>query len=78
MAVAVESSSAVDVDIVSSKLEERSHILEDEFERIGLPVGCVVSELDVALNIYRVLVVSAAKLEIKGHTDINMFQESQV
>ena len=40
--VAIKGSSAVDVDIISSKLEEGGHVLEDEGEGMGLPVSCII------------------------------------
>lgn len=44
LAITIESSATVYVDVVSSKFEERSNVLETKFERIGLPVVCIVAK----------------------------------
>ena len=51
LSVAVYGSTAVDVNIVASKLEERCHVLEDKFERVSLPVHRVVGKLNIRLDI---------------------------
>lgn len=41
---------SVDEDIVASKLEEGRHVLEDERERVRLPVIGIVGKLDSSLD----------------------------
>lgn len=51
LTVAVEEASAIDIDIISTELEECCGILEDLLESVCLPVVGVVGELNVALNV---------------------------
>lgn len=51
LAVAVEEAAAVNVDVVATKLEEGSGVLEDLLERIRLPIIGVVGELNITLDI---------------------------
>lgn len=51
LAIAIEETTAVDIHVISSELEECGGILEDLSESICLPVVCVVGELDVTLDI---------------------------
>ena len=51
LAVTIEETTTVDIDIISSELEEGGGILEDLLESVCLPVVCVVGELDVTLDI---------------------------
>ena len=51
LAVAVEEAAAVNVDVVSTKLEESRGVLEDLLERVCLPVIGVVGELNITLDI---------------------------
>jgi len=47
LSIAIYGSTTVNIDIAASPLPERSHVLEDEFERMSLPVCSVVGELDI-------------------------------
>lgn len=51
LAVAIECTTAVDIDIGAAELEERGCVLEGLVEGIGLPVVGVVAELDGSLNV---------------------------
>lgn len=51
LTIAVEETTTIDIDIISSQLEESCGILEDLLESICLPVVCVVGELDITLDI---------------------------
>lgn len=51
LAVAVEEAAAINVDVVSAKLEESRGVLEDLLERIRLPIIGVVGELNITLDI---------------------------
>jgi len=51
LSISVKSSSTVDVDILSSELEERRDVLEDEWEGIRLPVIGIVGEQNISLDI---------------------------
>ena len=42
---------SIDEHVLSTELEERSDVLEDEPERVGLPVVCIIGEQDAALNV---------------------------
>lgn len=48
LAIAIEGTVAVHVDILATELEERRSILVALFEGVGLPVVCVIGELDRA------------------------------
>lgn len=43
---------SVDEDVVAAQLEEAGDVLEDEGERVRLPVVGVVGELDGSLDVY--------------------------
>ena len=58
LAVSVEGAAAVDVDVFAAELEKGGGILVDLLERVGLPVVCVVCELDGSLDVF--LTISAA------------------
>ena len=53
LSVPVDGSATIDVDIVTSKLEECGHVLKAESEGVCLPVHGVVCKLDVRLDICR-------------------------
>jgi hypothetical protein len=55
LAVSVQSTTSVDVDVLAAELEEGGGVLEDLLEGVGLPVIGVVRELNVALDIYTAL-----------------------
>jgi hypothetical protein len=52
LSVPIDGSATIDIDIVASQLEEGSHVLETEFERVCLPVHSVVRELNIRLNVW--------------------------
>ena len=51
LAVAINSSAAVDVDVLATELEEGGCVLEDLVEGVLLPVVGVICELDCALDV---------------------------
>lgn len=51
LAVAVESATSINVDVLTTKLEESGCVLKDLLEGVGLPIVRVVREEDVALNV---------------------------
>jgi hypothetical protein len=51
--IAIDGTTAIDIDVVASELEEWGDVLEDEFERVRLPVGCIVGELNVRLDVWK-------------------------
>ena len=51
LTVAVESAATIDVDIVTTELEERGRVLESLLEGVILPVVRIVGELDRALDV---------------------------
>jgi len=51
LTVAIEDTSAVDVDVRTAELEESGGVLEDLLECVRLPVVRVVGELDVSLDV---------------------------
>jgi hypothetical protein len=55
LAVSVQSTASVDVDVLAAELEEGGGVLEDLLKGIGLPVIGVVGELNVALDVCNVL-----------------------
>lgn len=52
LAIAVESTVTINVDVCSTELEESRRVLVDLLEGIGLPVVGVVGELNCALDVY--------------------------
>ncbi len=58
MYVGSSKSQTVDVDVVSTPLPKGGGILENEFERIGLPIIGVVCKLDIPLLRLIVLLVN--------------------
>jgi len=62
LAIAIEETTTIDVDIVSAELEECGGILENLLESVCLPVVCVVGELDVTLDI-KIDVVEVGKIQ---------------
>jgi hypothetical protein len=52
LAIAIQGTVTIDVDVCTSKLEESRRVLVDLLERIGLPVVGVVGELDCSENFY--------------------------
>jgi hypothetical protein len=46
LAVPVNCTATINVYVVPSKLEEGGHVLEAKFERVGLPVICIIAEFD--------------------------------
>lgn len=53
LTVAIEHTASIDIHIIATKLEERGGILECLVKGVGLPVVCVVGELDIALDVWR-------------------------
>lgn len=53
LSVTVESAPAVEVDIFSAELEEGGCVLVDLLEGVLLPVVCVISKLDLSLDLCR-------------------------
>lgn len=51
LTVSIDFSAAEDVDVVAADLQECGGILEDLAEGVGLPVGGVVGEFYVALDV---------------------------
>jgi hypothetical protein len=51
LTVAVEHAAAVHVHIFTAELEKGGGILEGLVEGVGLPVICVIGELDVTLDV---------------------------
>jgi len=51
LAVSVDETTTVDIDVVSTELEEGGNILENLLECICLPIVGVIGKLDVALNV---------------------------
>ena len=51
LTIAVESAASVDVYIFSSELEERCDVLEDKLEAVCLPVGGIVGEENISLDV---------------------------
>lgn len=43
---------AVDPYVVATEFEKGCDVLEDEAERVRLPVVCIVAELDTPLDVY--------------------------
>jgi len=62
LAIAIEETTTIDVDIVSAELKECGGILENLLESVCLPVVCVVGELDVTLDI-KIDVVEVGKIQ---------------
>lgn len=52
LAVAVNGTAAVYIDVGATELEEGGDVLEDLLEGMGLPVGGIVGELNCALNVF--------------------------
>lgn len=53
LAVAVNCTTAVNVDVFAAEFEEGGGVLEDDLEGVVDPVVCVVGELDCAGDIFR-------------------------
>ena len=51
LAVTIEETTTVDIDIISSELEEGGGILEHLLKSIGLPIIRVVGELNRSLDV---------------------------
>ena len=51
LAVAIDGSAAIDVDVLAAELEEGGCVLEDLVEGVLLPVVGVICELDCALDV---------------------------
>jgi hypothetical protein len=64
LAVPVQSTASVDVDVLATELEEGGGVLKDLLEGVGLPVVGVISEQDVSLNIYTVLAIKYDNMEM--------------
>ena len=52
LAIAIQHSTTIYIDIVAAKLEERRGILVNLLEAVFLPILSVVCELDVTLDYY--------------------------
>ena len=52
LAVAINGSAAVDVDVLATELEEGGRVLENLVEGVLLPVVGVICELECALDVY--------------------------
>lgn len=50
LAIAVENAITIDLDVFAAPFPEHEAVLEGMTERIGLPVWCVVGELDLAVE----------------------------
>jgi hypothetical protein len=53
LALTINCAASIDVDILATENEEARRVLEGEFERIGLPIGRVIRELNCTFDIYR-------------------------
>lgn len=62
LTVAIEHAASIHIHIITTELEECSGILEGLVEGVGLPIVGVISELDVALNVWRGVVSQLAFL----------------
>jgi hypothetical protein len=79
LAVTVKGTAAVNVDILTTELEEGGRVLKSLVESILLPVVGVVGELNGPLNVCRVTSAWSSQDEYtKTPTEIDVLKESQV
>lgn len=76
--VAVQRSTTINVDIVSPEFEAGRHILEYEFEGVGLPVCRIVGEEPIVLGYLRIGSVRTSQLRQEFVTQINVIEESPI
>lgn len=51
LTVAIEHAASIHIHVIATELEECGGILECLVKGVGLPVVCVVGELDIALDV---------------------------
>lgn len=80
LAIAVDGTATVDVDIGAAELEEGGDVLEDLGKGVRLPVRGVIGELDVALNVCGLRQLSPAIFRGTNCplTNVNVVQERKV
>lgn len=52
LALAVNCAASINVDISAAEDEEARRVLEGEFERIGLPIGRIIRELNCTFDVW--------------------------
>jgi RNA-binding protein YhbY len=51
LAISIEHTTSIHIHILTAELEEGGSILESLVEGVGLPVVCVIGELNIALDV---------------------------
>lgn len=77
LTVAFESTSSVDIDVLSPKQKEASCILKVELESIRLPEFGVVGEGDAALDVY-VYVRQVAQIQRSADSVLSLLEEYHI
>lgn len=77
LTIAFEGASSVDIDVLSTKQEETSSILEVELESIRLPEFGVVGEGNAALDVY-VYVRQVAQIQRSADSVLGLLEEDHI